>query len=878
MDVPIESRSQTFISRVTKVACLASVGSVGVCLPLAAHAQTAPAAGVVAAAPAEAQDAAAINRPQETNAAATETGDIIVSARRTLERLQDVPVSVQVVTGDRLEKLAVTSVEEVSKLAPGLTLVNAGSSTSVTLRGVTWQPGSGTPATPIYLNEVPFDPGNTIVSLFDVGQIEVLRGPQGTTRGAPSISGAVTISTRKPDLNEFGGTVFGLYGSGDHFDVQAAINAPIIKDVLAIRLATNIEESNANRVKSVISTIDPFFKDRTYRATVLFKPTDTLSIQGMYQRRRTLTRDYTQVVGTGSPGFAGVPGLLPAIPANFNGPALTVDNRKSVQDAPSSRPQRIDLLTLNANWEVFGHNLSYNFGRQFNRSRVNRNALDTFNILPGYELFSFPNATSDGVGKFQTNEIRFSSIRNADRPFDYDLGWFSKHSNAVAGFTLLNFTPGAFGAPFVAVPGVASTGYLTTPNPNYVVTTALASRIIQKFDSFYGNVRVHLGDRTELSGGGAIIRDRVATTTTLSSSGAIVAFPRALPAAFGGCPSPLLPNSTTYGAAFCQVSVAPAARPDQVDNNKYSVAIYNASLSHKFADDLLVYATAGSSYRSGLASIGNAGLPTNLVVPKPERAKSYEVGIKAGFGRGFHINLSAFQLDYKNQLTTLENVPYFQAIGTGSIARANVSFYGNADARVRGLEAEIAARPLDHLALGANFSYSKIKAKGSSLPCDNGSITGTNARGDLSATNPVDFCAVPKGQVLNTQAPFQATVNGSYDIPFTDYLGGYIRFNVNYQGKNPNFGNFRTTVGNTSSFRTTGNYAIVDLFAGLTGGSGAWDLGVYAKNVLDKNVELTRRNSATPYAIFSAAPGYNEVRTNLPREFGVTLRYAFGSK
>ena len=194
---------------------------------------------------------------------------IIVNARRNAEDVQDVPVTVQVVTGDSLQKLAITSVEEVSKIAPGLTLVNAGSNTSVTLRGVTWLPGSGTPATPIYLNDIAFDPAQVIVSLFDVGQIEVLRGPQGTSRGAPSISGAVTITTRKPDLNEFGGYVQGLYGSGDHTDLQGAINVPIIKDVLAVRLAANIEDSNGSRIESVNSAIKSSYKDRSYRATVL---------------------------------------------------------------------------------------------------------------------------------------------------------------------------------------------------------------------------------------------------------------------------------------------------------------------------------------------------------------------------------------------------------------------------------------------------------------------------------------------------------------------------------------------------------------------------------------------------------------------------------
>jgi iron complex outermembrane recepter protein len=145
---------------------MASVGLVGLIAPTSVWAQEAP--------PAE-------------DAAADDAGEIIVTARRSAENLQDVPVSEQVVSGAQIQKLAITSVEEVSKLAPGLTLVNNGSNTTVVLRGVTWQPGSGTPATPIYLNEVPFDPAQVIVSLYDVGQIEVLRGPQGTTRGGGSV-------------------------------------------------------------------------------------------------------------------------------------------------------------------------------------------------------------------------------------------------------------------------------------------------------------------------------------------------------------------------------------------------------------------------------------------------------------------------------------------------------------------------------------------------------------------------------------------------------------------------------------------------------------------------------------------------------------------
>ena len=109
--------------------------------------------------------------PADESASAADDGAIIVTARRSDEKLQNVPESVQAISGNQLQKLAITSADELSKLAPGLTLVNNGASTLIILRGVTWKPGSGTPATPLYFNEVPFDPGQTVVSLFDIGQI-----------------------------------------------------------------------------------------------------------------------------------------------------------------------------------------------------------------------------------------------------------------------------------------------------------------------------------------------------------------------------------------------------------------------------------------------------------------------------------------------------------------------------------------------------------------------------------------------------------------------------------------------------------------------------------------------------------------------------------
>lgn len=783
-------------------------------------------------------------------------GDIVVTARRDAENLQNVPVSVQVVTGSELQKLSITSADEVSKLAPGLTLVNAGAATVVTLRGVTWQPGSGTPATPIYFNEVPFDPASTIVSLFDVGQIEVLRGPQGTTRGAPSISGAVTITTRKPDLQEFGGYVQGLYGSGDHKDVQGAINAPIIKGVLAVRLAANIEDSHADRVRSVNSSINPRYKDRTYRGTVLFKPTDKLTLGAMYSHRISLSRTFAQVVGTGSPGFAPL-----GIPANFNGPALTQSDRKSVQDEPNLFPQNIDLLTVNASWEVLGHRLSYNYGRQWNRNKNQFNATDTANFLPGFESYSAPYFLQ--TPSFRTHEILLSSLPDDSRPFDYDIGWFSKRSSGDQKFLAPVYLPGAFGAPFASLPG-----QVTTPNPRYVLNALVDAPIGQVFDSFHGNIKAHIDHKTELSAGFAILRDRVPVSFAVDTPQAAIAFPRFLPPAAGGCPSPLLPDSPDYGAAYCEFTQPATTGVRSSFNPKYSAAIYNFSLSRRFSDSILVYATTGSSFRSGLPAIGNNGLPSGLLIPKPESAKSYEIGVKTSFGNILRVDADIFQLDYKNQLTTFEGVQYFSSVPGAGVQTANVGFYRNIDSRVRGLEVAIAAKPLQNLSLGANISYSKIKSQGGSIPC--------NSSTPLTADNPINFCDSPKGQTLNQVSPFQTTINGDYELPLTDSIAGYFRFNVNYKGKNPNFGNFRLADG---SYTSTKAYALVDLYAGLTGNKSGWDLGVYAKNVFNKQVELHRYLATnTVYALYAAPSGYNGVQVSLPREVGVSLRYAFGSR
>ena len=101
-------------------------------------------------------------------------------------------------------------------------------------------------------------------------------------------------------------------------------------------------------------------------------------------------------------------------------------------------------------------------------------------------------------------------------------------------------------------------------------------------------------------------------------------------------------TSPTY-PGICDANVpAGSGQPAPfVTNPVYKKTLYNFAISHKFTEDLMVYATTGSSYRSGLPALGSVGLSSDLLLPRPETAKSYELGVKASFGRNLHVNAAA---------------------------------------------------------------------------------------------------------------------------------------------------------------------------------------------------------------------------------------------
>jgi iron complex outermembrane receptor protein len=780
--------------------------------------------------------------------------EVTVTARRTGENPQDIPVSMQVVSGDLVENMILTKPSEISILTPGLNIeLPTPGQPAIILRGVRWTQASGTPAIPIYLNEVSFDPVQVLQTMYDVGQIEVLRGPQGTLRGAPSISGAVTITTRRPVLNEFGGYALGLLGTDGHEGIQGAINLPIMDDKLAVRLAGNFENSEANQVHSVNSSQDPSNELQTWRASLLFQPTDTISINAMYQQRHQDIKFFDQLSGSGSPGNP-----AKGIPANFNGPAISTGDYNAVAEDSVFAKDRTDLYTVNATWDVLGQTLSYNYGRQETDNNGGSDDLDTGNLVPGFSASS-ETGTLD-TPQYQTNEIRLSSIRG-DRFWDYDIGYYGKRSQGVPIYNLPVFLSGAFGQPEVAVPGE-----VTVPVDRYVLQVDTDIPLKQVYDSYYGNLIFHLTDQTEISGGLRYIEETRRDILNINRGAAANGLPQSilpggLPcdvfAAAGLVQSPVYPDT-------CDFLLQPVSSSETLNdgNDKQTKTIYNVSLSHRFTDEILAYTTVGTSWRSGLPALGNTGLPEGLSNPDPEEATSYEIGVKANPLPWLQFNTDIFLIDYKGQLTQFQGVDYYNSV-TGETNQTTQAFFENIDAQVQGFEAELTALLHENLTVDANLSYAKIKSEGGQVPCN-------DTTRPITADNPLNYCAADSGTTINAAPPWQAAVNANY----THQLGpvdGYFRVVANYQGHNQNFG---------ASEEEADAYTLVNLYAGVTGevDNGSWEIGIYSKNVFDKTAELTSLASGDAFYPEFGPTGYNRVTATLPREVGLSVRYDFGSR
>ncbi|HEV2081058.1 MAG TPA: TonB-dependent receptor [Brevundimonas sp.] len=225
--------------------------------------------------------AGAVQAQEAPEQEATQVDDVVVTAERRTTNLQETAVAATVLSGEDLEERGVATLEQLQFVSPSTTVQNFGQGNFFNVRGI----GKSEPTTAIgvgvttYRDGVPVFPGYFQTEpYYDIGSVELLRGPQGTFAGTNATGGAVFITARNPDFDGVNGYVQGQLGNYDNIKLQGAVNVPLT-DTLAVRFAANKETRDSFHDITGPYRGDPGDVDsNSLRASLLWTPTPALRV------------------------------------------------------------------------------------------------------------------------------------------------------------------------------------------------------------------------------------------------------------------------------------------------------------------------------------------------------------------------------------------------------------------------------------------------------------------------------------------------------------------------------------------------------------------------------------------------------------------------
>lgn len=818
--------------------------------------------------PAYAQDAS----PQEGASAAG--GTIIVTARRKDEDIQDVPLNIQAVGGDDLKKLEIRQFADITAAVPGLSLEanNQSFGRRASIRGLDFSSNASGSAASVefYRNDSPITPGALFQALYDIGQIEVLRGPQGTLKGRASPSGSISLTTRRPDLYEAGGYMSGSYAEHGRWSTEGAFNVPLIEDKLAVRVAGFIGESEASGVHGLnlkTGRIDKNTFDNTeaVRASVRADPFDgVLLLDFNYEVINNKNRFFGSGEFRQVESFRNVNGAAGASPVT-----IRPKDDLSVGAAAGTSNSKYTIFNWQAQLNLFGQSLTY-VGSQVDGDIISYAPDDVAGLLAtdvaangvqfGQTAFSIPDHFT------KTHEVRLQNQDRIGGIFDYVIGGlFSKQGTSTD-----------------IVRVVASGGDPVSGALALSVRLPVYRFRIAKENSLFANLTAHIGDRLEISGGVRKIKSGqdsgVATGATLASGSQPFLNPDLSTFTDG------VANHRCYGYRG-GVSLKFKSTYDYANCDPVRKAtIYSASAKYNVTDNLMVYASYGTSWRPGNSVIGYRGVQGAFVNQFLELANEKSKSIEGGFKSRWlddklTFNLTVYRQTFKNFPYRL-STPILSTAAPGSNAlTAGFQFVVPTDPKITGFEAEFAFAPSDNFNLGAILSYANGKIKNAAVPCvdlnDDNVQDQSPPSGDALlahvGNNQVDICST---NLTSSIAPkWQGSVNGEFSQPFSDNLDGFLRGLVTWKG---------SSVGDLANqFDQTKSYALVNLYAGLRDPDGAWDVTLFAKNLTDTRRVTARTGVAQSTVLGGRAVDstqYVGINVTEPRQFGVSARIAFGSR
>ncbi|MCG2839623.1 TonB-dependent receptor [Sandaracinobacter sp. RS1-74] len=759
--------------------------------------------------------AAAAATPGQYAEAATADGEIIVTARRRAESLQDVPIAVSVVSGSTLESQGAFNVARLTQIQPSVQFITSNPRNSaINIRGI------GAPfgltndgieqGVGLYIDQVYYARiAASTLDFVDVERVEVLRGPQGTLYGKNTTAGAVVITTRKPSY-DFEGRAELSAGNHNFWQAKASVSGPLVADKLAARVSGSFTRRDGTLYNTITGRDVNELDNLGLRAQLLWEPTDSveLLLSGDYNRQdpEGFAQTYVKVVPTqrsATRQFAHLAALSNYKPASTNPFDRLVDN-----DSALDAKQTIAGVSLTANWDVGPATLtSISAWRMWDWLPSNDR---DFTGLPITTISANPSQQRQW-----SQELRVTS--NGENRFDYVAGlfWFHQTINTqgvqeqgpYASLWLLGPTNGADPA---LLNGLRSDNDIRYKNDSAAL---------------YAKVTWNISDKLSLAPGLRLNYDWKKGSYDARVSGGLANPTPAQQRLKDG----VLQNQN-YGAKFSDWNLSG-----------------DVTLSWKPANDLLLYGTYARSFRSG--GINLSGLPTladgvtpatELATVKPESVDHFELGLKSKLIDGTAtFNLALYRTEIRDFQTTVVS----GAVGVIRGYLANVP-----KVRSQGVEAEFSVRPVRHLNAYLNIAYTDAEyvdfpSAPPPIELSGGSIQSVDASGGR----------------LPGVSEWALSYGIQYDIPLANGADLYLGVDGSLRS---DFSSSPTP----SSVQNVAGYALTNFRAGYR--HSRYELFGWVRNAFD-----------TEYFDFlTAAPGSTGLivgQLGDPRTYGVTAKLNF---
>jgi len=652
--------------------------------------------------------------------------DIIVTARKRDELLQNVPLAIRVIDASIIEREGIRNVEDLSRRVPGLTYDLGGflNDTRPAVRGM--QAERGRPSVAILLDGLDLSGENMVIagggaavntSLFDLERIEVVKGPQSVLWGRNAFGGAINFVSREPQ-NSFEGRINAEIAEGGLAAIDGSINIPIIKDRVALRL------------NGVLSDRDGFYRNpvtggrlgtgRTegYGGSLLVNLTDDIKVIGRYihldqrmsEAPSALLTSNTRLPvpggryapAPGAPSIFPCPpnlsGLTPPQQLNCTRGTFVGDVSAGIEDVDlSANPftgepmrgmhLRQDIATLTVTWGADWGTLAYRFGHLDNRSSLEQDA-DYTNFagppgfvlsLSAFQVLDFKNRTFDQELKFNR---RFGKV-------DVLIGGqlFSETSSVTnsAQFWLRNPASPLGGPPF----------FLSTA-PKTDFAYPLTTNRKTNYYGVYGSLGWDVTDTFRLS---ADMRWNYDSIRFDIPGFRIqdVSLSQLTPVCLPQRPNGAVFNPSVPGGPPPR-SIVACARSAGLKSEKLTPRI---TAEYRVSGEMLVYASYSEGFKPG-------GYNTNEIIEftdqlyRPERVNAYEVGVKSVWlDNRLIVNADIYYNDYKDQQIGVQQASTSQGgqviVGSGIVNAGKVEVYG--------LEFDADWQAADWLRLGVGYAF-----------------------------------------------------------------------------------------------------------------------------------------------------------------------------